>query len=96
VFSKLVLRKTDIDKTPKLNSLGFIVSIKSDTLCFFLYKLVCNWLDNGLKYMARKHSNALLAKDHDFTNATSKFFEIDYMCKDTKKFCKHLGSLVAI
>jgi hypothetical protein len=53
-------------------------------------------LDNGLKDMARKHSNALLAKDHDFTNVTSKFFEIDYMCKDTKKFCKHLGSLVAI
>jgi hypothetical protein len=59
-------------------------------------KFAGNLLDNGLKDMARKHSNALLAKDHDFTNVTSKFFEIDDMCKDTKKFCKHLGSLVAI
>jgi hypothetical protein len=59
-------------------------------------KFAGNLLDNGLKDMARKHSNALLARDHDFTNVTSKFFEIDDMCKDTKKFCKHLGSLVAI
>jgi hypothetical protein len=59
-------------------------------------KLACNLLDNGLKDMARKHSNALLARDHDFTNVTSKFFEIDDMCKDTKRFCKHLGSLVVV
>ena len=59
-------------------------------------KFAVNLLDNGLKDMARKHSNTLLNRDHDFTNVTSKFFEIDDMCKDTKKFCKHLGSLVSI
>jgi hypothetical protein len=59
-------------------------------------KFAGNLLDNGLKSMARKHSNALLARDHDFTNVTSKFFEIDDMCKDTKKFCKHLSGLVSV
>jgi hypothetical protein len=72
------------------NSKGEIVKDQHGT------KFASNLLDNGLKDMARKHSNALLNLDHDFTNVTSKFFEIDDMCKDTKKFCKHLGSLVSI
>jgi hypothetical protein len=59
-------------------------------------KFANNLLDNGLKDMARKHSNTLLKRDYDFTNVTSKFFEIDDMGKDTKKFCKHLGSLVSL
>jgi hypothetical protein len=72
------------------NAKGEIVKDPNST------KFAGNLLDNGLKDMARKHSNTLLARDHDFTNVTSKFFEIDDMCKDTKKFCKHLGGLVSV
>ena len=72
------------------NSKGEIVKDPHGT------NLAVTLLDNGLKDMARKHLNTLLSMDHDFNNVTSKFFEIDDMCKDTKKFCKHLGSLVAI
>jgi hypothetical protein len=72
------------------NAKGEIVKDPNST------KFAGNLLDNGLKDMARKHSTALLDRDFDFNNVSSKFFEIDDMCKDTKKFCKHLGGLVSV